>query len=91
MQWSITSKRGGKSRGSALYTDPNGLLPDEDLPEIFRLPLMTVRAAIGRRKIHVMGRTEFEEKVQAIPKEDDFFENVAKFWENWQCILKLRG
>lgn len=69
---------GGKSRGSALYTNLSGKKPDERLPEEFAFCLddgglekMVQEAAFKE------GRTEFcWREVRPIPQDDDFFENV---------------
>ena len=78
-------ERGGKSRGSALYTDPDGLLPDESLPEIFRFTLDDgTRGDQVQEVSYCNGVLEFNwRKVRPLPKEDDFFENVWRsFREN---------
>ena len=78
-------QKGGKSRGSALYTDPNGQLPYENLPDIFRFALDDgTRGDQVQEVSYVNGLAEFNwRKVREIPKEDDFFENVWRsFREN---------
>ncbi len=78
-------ERGGKSRGSALYTDPDGLLPDESLPEIFRFTLDDgTRGDQVQEVSYCNGVLEFNwRKVRPLPKENDFFENVWRsFREN---------
>ena len=70
--------REGKSRGSALYTDPKGEKPDESLPELFRFRLD--EGSLGGRVQEVLlqnGKTVCQWRdVRPIPQEDDFFENV---------------
>lgn len=77
------AEQGGKSRGSALYTDTAGKRPDESLPDIFRF---TLDDASGRDLIQETkftdGRCRFHwRKRRQIPREDDFFENV---WRSYR-------
>ncbi len=74
---------GGKSRGSALYSDPNGKKHYDNLDEIFRFTLddgkrsdMVQEANYRNNECHIEWR-----KVRPIPKEDDFFENV---WRSYR-------
>ncbi|GEM_PF-6701516 len=73
-------KYGGKSRGSALYTDKDGTKPYESLPNIFRFTLDD--GTIGdmvQEVIYKNGECEFNwRKVRPLPKDEDFFENVWK-------------
>ena len=69
---------GGSSRGSALYTDPEGHKPYACLPDIF-----TYRLDNGRQKDRIQetfyrdGKCSFQwRSVRPIPESDDFFENV---------------
>ncbi|MEA5016561.1 MAG: FAD-binding protein [Candidatus Limiplasma sp.] len=71
-------EHGGKSRGSALYTDPQGEKPDPGLPDIFRFSLddgsrgnLVQEALWGKEASTFAWRT-----VRPIPQDDDFFENV---------------
>ncbi len=71
-------EQGGKSRGSALYTDPQGTKPDERLPEMFRYILDG-----GRHGKVIQEAKRLPDKivcswrdVRPIPSDDDFFENV---------------
>ncbi len=73
-------EKGGGSRGSALYTDPEGELFDPSLPEIFRLRLDAGRhggviqeAALKGNSCEISWRP-----VRPIPAEDYFFENRWK-------------
>jgi succinate dehydrogenase/fumarate reductase flavoprotein subunit len=78
-------EQGGKSRGSALYTDAKGKKPYAALPDefIFRLD-------DGKRSDmiqEILFREDYTEffwrKVNPIPEDDDFFENVWRsFREN---------
>ena len=73
------ARSGGLSRGSALYTDPSGKLPCEELPESYRfLP----DEGESRDRVQLAGlepdgavRIQWR-SVRPIPEEEDFFENV---------------
>lgn len=74
---------GGKSRGSALYTDKSGTCPYDSLPDIFSY---TLDDGTGGDRIQEViyrnGKCEFKwRKVREIPEDDDFFENV---WRNYR-------
>ena len=75
--------RSGKSRGSALYTDPGGCKPYPNLPDAF-----TFTIDDGRRRGLTQEVSWLEgkctcrwRKVRPIPEDDDFFENV---WRNYR-------
>ncbi|MCL2088597.1 MAG: FAD-binding protein [Oscillospiraceae bacterium] len=77
-------EQGGGSRGSALYTDSSGILP-EGMEEIFRF----TRAdgdmqALVQEVVYKDGHCLFNwRKTRPLPEQDDFFENVwRKFREN---------
>lgn len=76
-------KYGGKSRGSALYTDKDGIKPYESLPDVFRFTLDD--GTIGdmvQEVIYKNGECEFNwRKVRPLPKDEDFFENV---WRSYR-------
>lgn len=76
-------KYGGKSRGSALYTDKDGIKPYESLPDVFRFTLDD--GTIGdmvQEGIYKNGECEFNwRKVRPLPKDEDFFENV---WRSYR-------
>lgn len=76
-------QNGGSSRGSALYTDANGSLADEKLPEIFRFVLDDgSRADRVQEVVYRNGECFFEERsVRPIPVEDDCFENI---WRDYR-------
>lgn len=71
-------KRGGRSRGSALYADPQGSLPSRDLPECFRCRLDSGEWKAGVQTAALNGyHCRFDWRpVRAIPEEPDIFENV---------------
>ena len=73
------AEQGGKSRGSALYTDPvNGRRPYPELPEEFIFAVDDGSRGNMIQEISWDGgecRTEWR-KVHPIPEDDDFFENI---------------
>ncbi len=71
-------KHGGKSRGSALYTDHNGTRPFQQLPEEFTYTLADdSEGSLIQEVLWKKGVCEFHwRKVREIPEEEDFFENV---------------
>ncbi len=80
---------GGKSRGSALYTDRSGSKPDEKLPDIFTFTLDD-----GEKDDYIQemtyrnGKCTFNwRKVRPIPGENDFFENV---WRGYRENKNVR-
>ena len=73
---------GGKSRGSALYTDLQGKKPDPQLPDTFTFCLDD--GSRGDLVQEVSAQEElkfFWRRVRPIPSEDDFFENV---WRSYR-------
>lgn len=78
----------GKSRGSALYTDPKGQKPDERLPEEFTFCLDDGSGADLIQEVsYENGKVEFEwRKVREIPEDDNFFENVWRRFREDQNI-----
>ena len=69
--------RGGKSRGSALYTDPNGTKPYPVLPDTFTYTL----EQDGENRIQELWYADGAchlgwRSPRPIPEDDDFFENV---------------
>lgn len=70
--------QGGKSRGSALYTDPAGQKPYPTLPDTFTYVLDDgTRGDRVQEVLYRDGRCEFTWRpVRPIPEDDDFFENV---------------
>lgn len=74
---------GGKSRGSALYSDAKGNPPHESLPEIFKFTLDDgSRGDLVQEVKYAEGKCSFNwRKVRPIPKEDDFFENI---WRSYR-------
>ncbi len=82
-------RRGGKSRGSALYTDPSGELPSTHLPDLFKFKLddqklrdMVMEITYNEDKIISAWR-----KVRPIPNTDDFFENIWREYRENQNIF----
>jgi hypothetical protein len=70
--------RGGKSRGSALYTDTAGEKPAGNFPDTLRFQLDRGELAGMIQEVRLDGsecRFRWRE-VHPIPREDDFFENV---------------
>ena len=69
--------QGGKSRGSALYTDPQGRKPYSQLPDAFTFALAEGKGSLIQElwyegeDCHIEWRSP-----RPIPEEDDFFENV---------------
>ena len=74
---------GGKSRGSALYTDLNGIKPFAQLPDVFTFKVDDGGKGDLIQEVRYKGACcQFEwRKVRPIPKEDDFFENV---WRSYR-------
>jgi len=78
------ANNGGKSRGSALYSDKNGKCPYDSLPDIFKFTLDdgTRGDRVQEVVTYANGNCEFSwRKVREIPKDDDFFENV---WRSYR-------
>lgn len=72
----------GKSRGSALYTDPAGEHPLDKLPEEFTYTLDDSGGAVLQEAALNGGSCRFDWRpVRPIPQCDDFFENV---WRNYR-------
>ena len=77
-------KQGGKSRGSALYRDADGQLP-QGLPELFRYQLDDGSRGNLVQLVHYRDEscTYRWRPVRPLPDDDDFFENVWRdFREN---------
>lgn len=74
---------GGKSRGSALYSDMNGKCPYENLPDVFRFTLDDgSKKDLVQEARYSDGKCSFSwRKVRPIPEEDDFFENI---WRSYR-------
>lgn len=71
-------KKGGKSRGSALYFDKNGVKPYEKLDDIFTFSLEDGSLMKLIQEVKFDGNLcNFSwREIREIPVEDDFFENV---------------
>ncbi len=76
-------RNGGKSRGSAMYYDENGLRHYPELPEMFRFALDDgSRSDMVQEVEYRDGSCLFTwRKVREIPDDDDFFENV---WRSYR-------
>lgn len=76
-------RAGGKSRGSALYRDPNGRRPYDALPELFTYQLDdgALDNVVQITAYHPETCTYTWRPVRPIPQEDDFFENV---WRSYR-------
>ena len=74
------AENGTGSRGSSLYHDDDGLLPDDSLPSLFRFTLE--KDAVDNRVQEVSlvnGECKIEWRdTHTIPERDNFFENVWK-------------
>ena len=79
-------KKGGRSRGSYLVSDPEGVLPDERLPEIFRTRLCESGFdGLIQETVFSEGGCSFSwRERRKIPEEPDWFETV------WRNFLKGR-
>ncbi len=78
----------GKSRGSALYYDENGIKPYDKLPDIFKYSLEDGSLMDKvQQVVYHNDECEFSwREVRPIPKEDDFFENVWRSYRDNQNI-----
>ncbi|MGD7707807.1 FAD-binding protein [Microlunatus sp. Y2014] len=90
---------GGRSRGSVLYTDPEGRLPlagtgddptaELDLPEVyrFRLDEGELAGVIQETDWHGTGTPDFAWRpIRPIPADDEFFENVWRGYREDQNV-----
>lgn len=77
------TEKGGKSRGSAFYTDKSGKRLDERLPDIFSFTLDdNSRGNLIQETKLLDGKCIFNwRERRQIPREDDFFENV---WRSYR-------
>lgn len=75
-------RQGGKSRGSALYTDPSGSKPFGQLPDAFTFVLDDgTRGDLVQEVQLKEGKCTFRWRaVRPIPEDDDFFENVWRMY-----------
>ena len=76
-------RQGGKSRGSALYTDLSGRKPFAQLPDTFTFTVDDgSRGDLVQEASWKGGECTFQfRKVRPIPEDDDFFENV---WRSYR-------
>ena len=81
-------QKGGKSRGSALYTDLSGEKPHPKLPERFRFAADDeCLSGMVQEAKYKDGTVSFcWRPVRTIPEEDDFFENVWRSFRKNQNI-----
>ncbi|MCQ2412224.1 MAG: FAD-binding protein [Sphaerochaetaceae bacterium] len=72
------AQNGGKSRGSALYTDNNGTKPYEALPDTFTFSLDDgSKDSLIQEMTYQNGACSYSWRtVRPLPENDDFFENV---------------
>lgn len=82
-------QHGGRSRGSALYTDPAGTKPYDDLPDAFTFVLDDGgRAGLIQEAVWNGGACTFTWRpVRPIPDDDDFFENVWRSYRENQNVF----
>lgn len=72
-------KKGGKSRGSAIYEDSRGVKPALSLPDTFSFQLETECNPMIQNISYENGRFATSWRTpRPLPKEDDFFENIWK-------------
>ena len=83
------NEESGLSRGSALYTNLNGIHPHDKLPEAFTYLVDDgSRKELVQEMSYVNGECNFTwRKVRPIPENDDFFENVWKAYRNNKNIF----
>ena len=77
-------EEGGKSRGSYLIYDRDGILPADGIPENLRFSLDDGSSAKQVLEVELRGgECEFiREDVRPIPKDDNWFENVWNDYMN---------
>jgi succinate dehydrogenase/fumarate reductase flavoprotein subunit len=80
---------GGRSRGSALYTDPNGQKPFADLPDTFTFALDNGETPPDLQEVRwENGALRFSwRQPRPIPQQDNFFENVWRTYRENQNIF----
>jgi hypothetical protein len=82
-------REGGKSRGSALYSDPAGKKPYPALPDAFTFALddESRKGLIQEAKWNGGNPGYAWRPARPIPKDDDFFENVWREYRENGNIL----
>jgi hypothetical protein len=82
---------GGKSRGSALYTDPAGVLPHSALGDFFRFTPDTGEFdGLVQEVSYSDGECEFTWRpTRPIPSVDDFFENVWREFRDGEIVAPI--
>ena len=80
-------RRGGGSRGSALYTSPEGEKPGEKMPELYRCRMDEGRLGGMIQEIRLLPEECLItwRPVRPIPEPDYFFEN------QWKAFRERRG
>ena len=84
--------QGGKSRGSALYTDWAGEKPYEELPDLFTFVLDDgSRGGLVQEAVYDGDRVTFSWRpVRPLPCEDDFFENVWRAYREGEQYGRIQ-
>lgn len=79
---------GGKSRGSALYSEKNGNIHIDGLDNRFTYSLEDEAMPSEIQEVRYMdGKTEFSRRMpNPIPKDGDFFENVWARYREDRCV-----
>ena len=79
---------GGKSRGSALYSEENGNIHIDGLYNRFTYSLEDeARPSEIQEARYMDGKTEFSRRMpNPMPKDDDFFENVWARYREDRCV-----
>lgn len=83
--------KGGKSRGSALYSDPSGIRPYQELPPEFTFIQVDGKDEnLVQEMVYRKGVCEFEwRKVRPVPDTDDFFENIWRTYRENKNIIRV--
>ncbi len=83
------SRKGGLSRGSALYHDEKGSCPYKELPDVFTFQVDDGRLDSMIQEMELKdGKCSFHwRRVRPIPEEDGFFENV---WREFRIDGNVR-
>lgn len=78
----------GLSRGSALYTDPQGFHPHAQLPDMFTYRLDDGSRAVQLQEVRMESGVPvaYWRRVHSIPQEDDFFENIWRAYRENGCM-----
>ena len=81
-------KTGGGSRGSYLVHDPKGIIPQPDLPDVFRFrPDKAKLSEYIQEVAFEQGRCHFSwRKVKPLPQEEQWFETIWKAYRDGEII-----